>query len=55
MPAVSRNQRIAAAIAAHHPEQLYTRNQGLLGLSLKQLHEFAATKSKGLPKKKAKR
>jgi hypothetical protein len=52
MPAVSRNQRIAAAIAAHHPNQLYARNRGLAKMTLKQLHEFASTKSKGLPKKK---
>lgn len=51
MPAVSRNQRIAAAIAAHHPNELYARNRGLAKMSLKQLHEFAATKMKGLPRR----
>jgi hypothetical protein len=30
MPAVSRNQRIAMAIAEHHPEKLKARNRGLL-------------------------
>jgi hypothetical protein len=52
MPAVSKNQRIAAAIAAHHPNELYARNRGLAKMSLKQLHHFAATKEKGLPRKK---
>src|SRR5262245_62151449 len=51
MPAVSRNQRIAAAIAAHHPEQLYARNKGFAKLTLRQLHEFAATHTKGLPRR----
>jgi hypothetical protein len=55
VPAVSKNQRIAAAIAEHHPEQLYKRNRGLLGMSLKDLHHFASTKSKGLPRKVRKR
>lgn len=50
MPAVSKNQRIAAAIAEHHPEKLYKRNQGLRQMSMKQLHEYAATKTRGLPK-----
>lgn len=52
MPAVSKAQQQAAAIAAHHPEQLYKRNSGLRQMSLKQLHEFAATNSKKLPRKK---
>jgi len=56
MPARSKAQRIAAAIAEHHPNQLYARNQGLAQMSPAQLHEFAATKTKGLPRhvKKAK-
>ncbi len=54
MPAVSRNQRIVAAIAEHHPEQLYDRNKGMASMTLKQLHDFAATKSKGLPRRKKK-
>lgn len=47
------------AIAEHHPDQLYGRNQGLLQMSQSQLHDFASTKEKGLPhyvkKPKAKR
>lgn len=52
MPAVSKKQRRAMAIAKHHPGKLYKRNRGLLGMSQEQLHEFASTKEKKLPKKK---
>jgi len=52
MPAKSKAQRQAMAIAEHHPEKLYARNKGLKEMSKEQLHEFAATKEKGLPKKK---
>ena len=51
MPARSKNQRIAAAIAEHHPSKLYKRNRGLKKMSKSQLHDFAKTKEKGLPKK----
>jgi hypothetical protein len=51
MPSVSRNQQIVAAIAKHHPEQLYERNKGMAKMSPKQLDEFASTPRKGLPKK----
>jgi hypothetical protein len=37
------------AIAEHEPEKLYARNKGMLKMSRKQLHDFAATKRKGLP------
>jgi hypothetical protein len=50
--------RRASAIAEHHPEKLYEWNKGLLGMTHQQLHDFASTKEKGLPKKvkaKAKR
>jgi hypothetical protein len=40
------------AIAEHHPGEVYARNQGVLDMSKQQLHDFAATKEKGLPKKK---
>jgi len=50
-PARSKAQRIATAIAEHHPEQLYARNAGLAKMSKRQLHDFAATKEKGLPQK----
>jgi hypothetical protein len=32
------------ALAEHHPSQLYKRNRGVLGMTHRQLHEFAATK-----------
>jgi hypothetical protein len=49
MPAVSKAQREAIAIAEHHPDELYARNRGLLKMSQGQLHDFAATPQKGLP------
>jgi hypothetical protein len=52
MPAKSKKQRKAMAIAEHHPEKLYKKNKGLKKMSKSQLHDFAATKEKGLPKKK---
>jgi len=58
MPARSKKQRRAMAIAEHHPGELYKRNIGLRKMTRKQLHEFAVTKEKGLPvkvKKKKKR
>ena len=51
MPSVSAAQQIAMAIAEHDPGKLYKRNRGLLKMNHKQLHEFAATKRSGLPKK----
>ncbi len=38
------------AIAEHHPEKLHAANRGLLRMTHQQLHDFAATKHKGLPK-----
>lgn len=52
MPAVSKKQRIAMAIAEHHPEKLYKRNVGLKKMTKEKLHEYASTKEKGLPTKK---
>lgn len=49
MPAVSKAQREAMAIAEHHPSRLYGKNRGLLKMSHSQLHDFASTKEKGLP------
>ena len=49
MPAKSKAMRKAAAIAEHHPEQLYERNKGLANMSLSSLHHFAATSEKNLP------
>lgn len=49
MPAESKAQRIAMAIAEHHPEDLNPENKGLAKMSHKQLHEFASTPEKSLP------
>jgi hypothetical protein len=51
MPARSKAQRTAMAIAEHHPEKLYKRNRGLISMSSRQLHDFAATKTAGLPQR----
>lgn len=51
MPAVSQAQATAMRIAEHAPGKLYKRNRSLLGMSKGQLHDFAATPSKGLPKR----
>jgi len=50
-PARSKAQRQAIAIAEHKPDELYARNKGLLGMTKSQMHDFAATKEKGLPQK----
>ena len=55
MPAVSKTQRVAMAIAEHEPGKLYTRNKGLKKMSKSQLHDYASTPEKGLPKKKKKK
>ena len=52
MPAVSKKQRRAMAIAEHHPEMLYKKNKGLLKMSKEQLSDYASTKEKRLPAKK---
>lgn len=51
MPAISEKQRELMAIGEHHPEKLYKKNQGILKMSHRQLHDFAATK--GLKKQTA--
>lgn len=51
MPARSKAQQEAMAIAEHSPAKLYSRNKGLLKMSHQQLHDFAATPRKGLPAK----
>jgi hypothetical protein len=51
MPAKSKAQREAMAIAEHHPSKLSKKNKGMLKMTKSQLHEFAATKEKGLPRK----
>jgi len=49
MPAKSKAQREAMAIAEHHPEELNAKNKGLAKMTHKELHEFASTKEKHLP------
>lgn len=51
MPSVSLVQRRAMAIAEHEPEKLNAKNKSLLSMSKEQLHEFASTPEKGLPKR----
>lgn len=55
MPAVSQDQQQAMAIAEHDPEKLNPANKGLLKMSHQQLHDFAATPRKGLPKRSLRR
>jgi hypothetical protein len=55
MPAKSVAQQQAMAIAEHEPSKLNSSNRGLLKMSHSQLHDFAATKHKGLPKRVSKR
>ena len=47
MPAVSEKQRRLFAIAEHHPEELKSKNKGILKMSHQQLHDFAATPGLG--------
>lgn len=49
MPAKSKAQQQAMAIAEHSPEKLSAKNKGLLKMSKGQLAEFASTPRKGLP------
>lgn len=55
MPATSQAQQRAMAIAEHSPEKLKGKNKGLLKMSHEQLHDFASTPRKGLPKRAPKR
>lgn len=51
MPALSIKQRRLMAIAEHHPEKL--RDRSVLRMDHQQLHDYAATPERGLPRKKA--
>ncbi len=51
MPSVSKKQAVAMAIAEHDPKKLYSRNKSLSKLPHQTLHDFAATKRKGLPER----
>ncbi len=55
MPAKSKKQRRAMAIAKHQPRKLYKRNKAMLKMSKADLHKYAKTKEKGLPHKKKKK
>ena len=55
MPAKSVAQRRAIAIAEHEPGKLYARNKGLLSMDKSDMHDFAASKEKGLPMKAKKK
>lgn len=55
MPARSKAQRRAIAIAEHHPSEVFARNRGLLKMKRSDMHDFAATKEKGLPARAPKR
>ena len=54
MPANSKAFRRLAAIAEHHPEMVSKKNRSVLGMTHKQLHEYASTPERGLPYKKKK-
>jgi hypothetical protein len=43
------------AIAEHDPGKVSAKNRGVLKMSHSQLHDFAATKRKGLPSRKVSR
>lgn len=49
MPAESKAQQQAMAIAEHEPEKLHAENKGMLDMTHKQLHDFASTPRKHLP------
>lgn len=54
MPAVSQAQQRLMGMAEHNPQAVYPENRGVLKMSHKQLHDFASTSHKGLPKKVSK-
>jgi hypothetical protein len=51
MPALSQSQQRLMAIAEHAPSKVSAKNRGVLKMSMAQLHDFAATSRKGLPKR----
>jgi hypothetical protein len=53
MPAESQAQQQLMAIAEHNPSAVKPENRGVLKMSHQQLHDFAATKRTGLPKRLA--
>jgi hypothetical protein len=51
MPAKSKSQQQLMAIAEHNPSAVKSENAGILEMSHEQLHDFAATKTEGLPQR----
>lgn len=51
MPAKSKAQQAVMAIAEHNPKLLHKKNKGVFKMSHEQLHDFASTSTKKLPKK----
>jgi hypothetical protein len=47
-------QRKLMGLAEHHPEEVSAKNKGVLSMSKSDLHDFASTPEKGLPKRKKK-
>jgi hypothetical protein len=52
MPALSIKMRRLMALAEHNPDKVSEKNRGVLAMSHRQLHDFAATSEKHLPLKK---
>lgn len=50
MPAKSVAQRRLIGLAKHHPEKVYSKNKGILGMTKSDMHDFASTKETSLPK-----
>ena len=50
MPAESQAQQRLMAMAEHNPGKVSKKNKTVLKMSGQQLHEYAATPRKGLPK-----
>jgi len=40
------------ALALHHPEKVRSENRGVLSMSKSDLHDFASTSEKSLPKRR---
>ncbi len=55
MPAKSVAQRKLFGMAEHNPSMVSEKNKGVLSMSKNQLHDFAATSEKSLPKRKKKK
>lgn len=51
MPAKSKAMQKLMAIAEHMPSKVQTKNKGVLKMSKQELHDYAATPTKGLPQK----